>query len=47
VPASWARPPTWHARATNAGAAIADDEDRELFTADLATDPWFGLPAGS
>ena len=34
---------TWHARATVAGAAIADDEDREIFTGDLATGPWFGL----
>jgi hypothetical protein len=36
---------TWHARATAAGAAIADDEDREIFTGDLATGPWFGLAA--
>jgi len=33
----------WYARASAAGAAIADDEDREIFTGDLATGPWFGL----
>ena len=33
----------WHSRATAAGATIADDEDRKLFTEDLATGPWFGL----
>ena len=37
---------TWHTRATAAGAAISDDEDRQIFTADLTTGPWFGLPAG-
>jgi hypothetical protein len=36
----------WHARASAAGAAIADDEDREIFTGDLATGPWFGLRGG-
>jgi hypothetical protein len=36
---------TWHARATAAGAAIADDEDREIFTGDLTAGPWFGLSA--
>jgi hypothetical protein len=36
----------WHARATAAGAGIADDEDREIFTGDLATGPWFGLRTG-
>ncbi|HET9560403.1 MAG TPA: SRPBCC domain-containing protein [Actinomycetota bacterium] len=34
---------TWHSRATAAGATIADDEDRQIFTDDLATGPWFGL----
>ena len=34
---------TWHSRATAAGATISDDEDRKLFTDDLATGPWFGL----
>jgi hypothetical protein len=38
---------TWHARATAAGAAIADDEDREIFTGDLTSGPWFGLPAAA
>ena len=37
---------TWHARATAAGAGIADDEDREIFTGDLATGPWFELRTG-
>ena len=37
----------WHTRATAAGAAISDGEDREIFTADLTTGPWFDLPAGS
>ena len=37
---------SWHARATAAGAGIADGEDREIFTGDLATGPWFGLTAG-
>ncbi len=32
---------TWRARAKDAAGAIADDEDRELFLADLAADPWF------
>jgi hypothetical protein len=36
----------WHSRATAAGAAIADDEDRGIFTGDLATGPWFGLDDG-
>ena len=36
----------WHARPSAAGARIADDEDREIFTGDLATGPWFGLRAG-
>jgi hypothetical protein len=36
----------WHARASAAGAAIADDEDREIFTGDLTTGPWFGLEGG-
>jgi hypothetical protein len=35
----------WHSRATAAGATIADDEDRKIFTEDLATGPWFGLGA--
>ena len=34
---------TWHSRATAAGATVADDEDRQIFTDDLATGPWFGL----
>ena len=38
---------TWHARATAAGEAIADDQDREIFTGDLTTGPWFGLPANT
>jgi hypothetical protein len=25
---------------------VADDEDREIFTGDLATGPWYGLDAG-
>jgi hypothetical protein len=29
--------------ATKAGKAIVEDEDRELFTRDLAGPPWFGL----
>ncbi|HET9558837.1 MAG TPA: hypothetical protein VFS70_17005, partial [Actinomycetota bacterium] len=33
----------WHSRATAAGATVADDEDRQVFTDDLATGPWFGL----
>jgi hypothetical protein len=37
---------TWHSRATDAGAAIADDEDRDIFTGDLASGPWFGLGSG-
>ena len=36
----------WHSRATAAGATIADDEDRKIFTEDLATGPWFGLALG-
>ena len=35
----------WHSRATAAGATVADDEDRKIFTEDLATGPWFGLGA--
>jgi hypothetical protein len=34
---------TWHSRATAAGATVADDEDRQIFTDDLAIGPWFGL----
>jgi hypothetical protein len=34
---------TWHSSATAAGATVADDEDRKIFTDDLATGPWFGL----
>jgi hypothetical protein len=37
---------TWHAGATAAGAAIADDEDRGIFTGDLTSGPWFGLRSG-
>jgi Activator of Hsp90 ATPase homolog 1-like protein len=37
---------SWHSRATAAGAAVADDEDRRIVTDDLATGPWFGLVAG-
>ena len=33
----------WHSRATAAGATVTDDEDRKIFTEDLATGPWFGL----
>jgi uncharacterized protein YndB with AHSA1/START domain len=33
----------WHSRATAAGAAVADDDDRKIFAEDLATGPWFGL----
>jgi hypothetical protein len=40
------RAAAWHARAVAAGAAVADDEDHEIFTGDLATGPWFGLPTG-
>jgi hypothetical protein len=32
----------WRARATAAGEAIPDDEDRAIFTADLAAEPWWG-----
>jgi hypothetical protein len=35
----------WHSRATAAGATVANDEDRKIFTEDLATGPWFGLGA--
>jgi hypothetical protein len=38
---------TWHTQATAAGSAITDDEDREIFTTDLTTGPWYGLPAGA
>jgi hypothetical protein len=34
---------TWHSRATAAGATVAADDDRRIFTDDLATGPWFGL----
>jgi hypothetical protein len=37
---------SWQSRATEAGAAIADDEDRDIFTGDLAGGPWFGLAVG-
>jgi hypothetical protein len=37
---------TWHARAKKAGEAVADGEDREIFTGDLAAGPWFGLRTG-
>jgi hypothetical protein len=36
----------WHARAAEAGAAIADDEDHKIFTDDLAGGPWHGLNRG-
>ena len=36
-----ARP--WHERAEQAGAAIADDEDREIFSGDLEGGDWYGL----
>jgi len=29
--------------ATAAGATVTNDEDRKIFTEDLATGPWFGL----
>ena len=29
--------------AADLGAAIADDDDREVFLAELASEPWFGL----
>ncbi len=32
-----------HKIATDLGAAIADDEDREVFLTELAREPWFGL----
>jgi uncharacterized protein YndB with AHSA1/START domain len=35
----------WHSRATAAGATVTNDEDRKIFTEDLATGPWFGLGA--
>lgn len=35
----------WHSRATAAGATVTNDEDRKIFTEDLATGPWFGLDA--
>jgi uncharacterized protein YndB with AHSA1/START domain len=35
----------WHSRATAAGATVTEDEDRKIFTEDLATGPWFGLGA--
>jgi hypothetical protein len=34
---------TWHARATAAGAEVADEEDRTIFADDLAAGPWYGL----
>jgi hypothetical protein len=40
------RAAAWHSRATAAGATITDDEDRKLFTEDLATGPWSGLSSG-
>jgi uncharacterized protein YndB with AHSA1/START domain len=40
------RAAAWHSRATAAGATIADDEDRKIFTEDLATGPWSGLSSG-
>jgi len=33
-----------HKIATDLGAAIADEEDREVFLAELANEPWFGFP---
>ncbi|HEY3722711.1 MAG TPA: hypothetical protein VGN59_05025 [Acidimicrobiia bacterium] len=33
----------WRAKAAAEGAAIADDDDRQLFLADLAAGPWFGV----
>ena len=30
----------WYAKAVEAGAAIPDDEDRAIFEADLAAEPW-------
>ncbi len=32
----------WRAKAEQAALAIADREDRELFGADLAAEPWYG-----
>jgi hypothetical protein len=32
----------WHTLAEQAGTAIADAEDRELFLGDLAAGPWYG-----
>ena len=32
-----------HEKASARGAAIADDDDREVFLAELARGPWFGL----
>jgi uncharacterized protein YndB with AHSA1/START domain len=40
------RAAAWHSRATAAGATIADEEDRKIFTEDLATGPWSGLSSG-
>jgi len=34
---------TWHARALEAGEAISGEQDRSLFLADLAVEPWFSL----
>ena len=32
----------WRDRAEQAALAIVDDEDRDLFLADLTAEPWFG-----
>jgi len=32
-----------HKSASDLGCAIADDDDREVFLAELAREPWFGL----
>jgi hypothetical protein len=32
----------WKSRAAEAGAAIADDEDRSIFQGDFAAEPWYG-----
>lgn len=32
----------WRAKAVEAALAIADGEDRDLFRADLAAEPWYG-----
>ena len=33
----------WRTKAAEAGAAIADGENRQLFLADLAAGPWYGV----